>query len=486
MKIKIDNEYLNLYVYNNNSIFEIIQEINSSKYFNRLFNFNILLQGWEYEVIKHKKSNVFLEVEPGVVDFISTREVLADTKRNKDFLKKASDAIIDFYLDIVENMETADFIKVIKRSPDIVKHFSQIKDRLMEIVENNPIHLDSAFNLDFEKYWPLSNTCYTNIDPKLKNLEIISQHLKVNEMLDIDYKGLNLVLPLLKAKKVKIFYNVKDDKDKRKVFAFARKEYKVATIGLTNKKEKINSILVPEVEYIDAQKIENKKTEQKTKDIVRIEEVVIKETNKYLDEVVVKDKVTNQVLGEDKSCYVITDERFYIYKNKFTHFVYRNKNKFEKFYVIITNRPLSLFNTIKTEKGNFFLLGESINREKYGNYLLKSTNSYNRLFLRENQNFKAGVIAKAIMRTASRVEIFNPKFQYLIKQMNDRFDTQLDILEFQKEVDYQTSYYIGDNSEIFNEVIDYIELTKNLISDKDISKERFEKTMDILDKYSRM
>ena len=131
-------------------------------------------------------------------------------------------------------------------------------------------------------------------------------------------------------------------------------------------------------------------------------------------------------------------------------------------------------------------MGESIDREKYGDYLVKPTNSYNAFFLRENQNFKTGVVAKAIMKTVSRNEIFNPRFQYLIKQMNDRFDTQLDILEFQKEVNYQTSYYIGDNSEIFNEVIDYIELTKNLIFNKDISKERFEKSMDILDKYSRM
>lgn len=485
MKIKINDEYFNLYVYRT-TLTEIINEINSSKIYNRLFNFNILLQGWEYKTVENVGSNIFLEVEPGVVDFISTREVLADTKRNEEFLKKASDAIINFYLNIVENMEISDFIREIKISPGIVKHFSSIKDRLMEIVENNPIYLDSAFDLDFGKYLALSNTSYTNIDPKLKDLEKISQHLKVNEMLDIDYKGLNLVLPLLKAKKVKIFYNVKDDKDKRKVFAYARKEYKVAIIGLTNKKEEINSALVPEVEYIDVQKLENKKTEQKTKDIARIEEVVIKETNKYLDNVILKGRVTNQVLGQENSCYVITDERFYIYKTKFTHFIYRNKNKFKKFYVIITNRPLSLFNTIKTEKGNFFLMGESIDREKYGDYLVKPTNSYNAFFLRENQNFKTGVVAKAIMKTVSRNEIFNPRFQYLIKQMNDRFDTQLDILEFQKEVNYQTSYYIGDNSEIFNEVIDYIELTKNLIFNKDISKERFEKSMDILDKYSRM
>lgn len=487
MKIKIDNEYFNLYVYNNNnSLSEIVNEINMSKIFNRHLNFNILLQGWEYKTVERVGSNIFLEVGPGVVDFISTREVLADTKRNKEFLEKASETIIEYYIDMIEK-EIPDiyFINLVKKFPSITRYFPSIKNRFLKIINDKSIYLDSVFHLDYGKYFYLTSI----LAQMFGVFDNTYKQLKVSEMLDIDYSNLNLTMPLLDNNRLKIFYNVKDDKDKRKVFAYARQKYNTATIALTDKKEKINNELIPDVEYINSQNINNNILKDKTKSISRIEEVKIQKFNKHLDEIALKDKkLTTQVLGQKDSCYIITDETFYIYNSGFKTFIYKNQNRFKKFYIIMTSKVISLFNSIKTDNENIFIHKKVIDKEKYGDYLvdLKSSPFNNRLCLREGENFKEGVIAKAIMRELINKNLNNPKILYLVEKMNDRYNTQLDLVNYRKEIGNEFSYYIGDNQKIFDEVSDYVKLTKKLILDTRVSDKRFKKSMDILDRYSKI
>lgn len=78
--IEIQGEKLNVYFDQ-----DILLETLRRSFYVDLFTPNFILQGWEY---KRTESGIFIELRPGMVDFISTRETLADTKRNENIIKE--------------------------------------------------------------------------------------------------------------------------------------------------------------------------------------------------------------------------------------------------------------------------------------------------------------------------------------------------------------------------------------------------------------
>lgn len=498
--IQVGNETLKVY----NKEKDISNIMFALKY-NKYLDFFFLLQGWEYELptdnnkwnYHYRPIQFFVEVEPGMLDFISTRESLADTDRNKEFCnkvrKKVKEYIFNYFLELEDEEEflvTLAFNYSFFEEPDLSK-------KTMDILENNKVSLDLVFDAydgEFLMNKELETVSFN--EPLCRKLMpyYTKSSLKVEDIIDLDLSEYNLATMFLVSRETILYYNVKNSADRRRVFADARRKSKhgFISVGLSSK-EKTEDIvfsnnIIKNVSFVDSQELKRKKVNKKQDFNIRYTSEILIEEDTDLTDVIKVIETDNDIDFEDKdNLIILTDKKyFYSYSSSFSKFIYKNKDKYKRFYVAVTTRLAQVFNSIKTN--NVFLLVDSNTQssvsydEKYKDYRIRYNESYRdlekekRIFLKDKSRYKEVMI---YMAANDFNFLNNEKHRYLINKLAETIDTNIDWNLIRKI----SSVNIGSDQHIedWNFINSYLKAFSSLARKED-NIEKFKKSVDVIDK----
>lgn len=301
--IEIQGEKLNVY-FDKNIFLENLKRQCYSPI--DLYSHNFILQGWEYG---NTGSGIFVELRPGMVDFISTREKLASTKRNKKII------------DEINHLHPRLFLKVF---------FELINEK-----ENTHL-LRSFWTKIYDNFFDkktLSDEEYK------KNVEIIKDIYKPAEKIENIYR-INLKnynsrseqitgIPALIDKNIIVVYNYQTMKEAKEI---AKKELGVLVLVKEGKDKHCLDELFDDIKYINADEY------RKEGDSIKGQKIKFVFDKKFYI-------YTHTILGEneeipDGASVIISDLE---YSGNFST-VFKNK---KNIYFVKTTKLATIYNKLK-------------------------------------------------------------------------------------------------------------------------------------------
>lgn len=128
-------------------------------------NIILVLQGYEYPIVPEYSQNVhkkkiFIEIKPGMVDFISSREALDMTPRTEEFIRKLKECILsaEYWRKAIDSMSQEYFEFFIKNSIQVynknVIYYDSEKNKedLMEYFLCSPLFCSPLFTFYFKRF----------------------------------------------------------------------------------------------------------------------------------------------------------------------------------------------------------------------------------------------------------------------------------------------------------------------------------------------
>lgn len=209
--IKIENETLRVWIDNYGR--------NLSSFFNQSYSkfssyFSFVLQGWEYsteEYYRHSNKDMFVELKPGMVDFISSRETLDFSNRTKSLINEINKIILsdEYKKEVFKCL--SDEVKIDLINNRQYKNQEYFENNYIKLAEEKPMYIERVFvraKKDDDKYYKMYKLGEEFEYPKSYSK---SEALRIRDLKDIDQSENNLNLFLKNEKNLIVLYNYASD-----------------------------------------------------------------------------------------------------------------------------------------------------------------------------------------------------------------------------------------------------------------------------------
>lgn len=227
-------------------------------------DFEFILGGWVYDTEKYRHqrpSGVLVELKPGMVDFISSKETLDFTRRTYDVIDKVEKQIFsrDYLKRVRKGMPEQAKIELINNQQyirpyilrsngnEICEELEDIKKELkidyIETANENPKYVKKALyrkKKDKNKTYSLIKPVFSEESPVVSGQY---DDLKVDEIDDLDLSKYNLNLFLKDGGDLLVIYNHRKNKDAVRLIKNYETDKDFGLVVITNSKEEFEKDL---------------------------------------------------------------------------------------------------------------------------------------------------------------------------------------------------------------------------------------------------
>ena len=262
LPININGEKLKVWIRNENQ--ELIDYVDSPYSF-PTFNFQFILGGWVYDTKKYnhnRPSGILVELKPGMVDFISSKETLDFTRRtydvideikkqisSRDYLKRVRKEMPEqAKIELINNQNYISTYRIQSNREKIYEEFEEIKEKLgidyIETANEKPKYVKKVL---YRRKRRKKNKTYSLIKPVFnEESPVVSgqyEDLKVDEIDDLDLSKYNLNLFLKDGGDLLVIYNHRKNKDAVRLIKNYETDKDFGLVVITNSKEEFEKDL---------------------------------------------------------------------------------------------------------------------------------------------------------------------------------------------------------------------------------------------------
>lgn len=209
--IKIENETLRVWIDNHG---RNLPDFFKNTYSEYISYFDFVLQGWEYSTEKYDRYSsryMFVELKPGMVDFVSSRETLDFSNRTKSLINEINKIILsdEYKKEVFEHL--SDEVKIDLINNRQYKNKEYFENTYVKLAGEKPMYIERVFvraKKEDDKYYKMYK-----LDEEFKYPKSYSAYeaLRIRDLKDINQSENNLNLFLKHEKNLIVLYNYKND-----------------------------------------------------------------------------------------------------------------------------------------------------------------------------------------------------------------------------------------------------------------------------------
>lgn len=230
-------------------------------------DFTFVLQGWEYSINKNFAYNptgsIYVELKPGMVDFVSSRETLDFTKRTNNLIEEIKKQLSSdkYKKEVFDTLTDEQRIKLVINDEYEDKDF---EDKFKKLANEKPTYADKVFLRiqDKEKY-KLFDLDYDNLSYK-----IYPEMMRVRDIIDLDTSEKNINFLNKNHLKTLVLYNsssmTKVSRVSKNYETGNYKDLVIFTDDIKKFKENVDKRFFNDIIYLDVEE-EFKKYKSQTK-----------------------------------------------------------------------------------------------------------------------------------------------------------------------------------------------------------------------------